>query len=108
MGGPGYSIKGEFYENGVKNELKHERGVLSMARSQMPNSAGSQFFIMHKDSTHLDEQYAGFGKVVEGMEIVDKIANVNTGRSDKPKKDQIMKSLVVELFDVEYEDVEKI
>jgi peptidyl-prolyl cis-trans isomerase B (cyclophilin B) len=108
MGGPGYSIKGEFYENGVKNELKHDRGVLSMARSQMPNSAGSQFFIMHKDSPHLDEQYAGFGKVAEGMEIVDKIANVNTGRGDKPKKDQIMKSVVVELFDVEYEDVEKI
>jgi peptidyl-prolyl cis-trans isomerase B (cyclophilin B) len=73
MGGPGYSIKGEFYENGVKNELKHHRGVLSMARSQMPNSAGSQFFIMHKDSPHLDEQYAGFGKVIEGMDIVDKI-----------------------------------
>ena len=84
MGGPGYSIKGEFAMNGVRNDLKHTRGVLSMARSMMPNSAGSQFFIMHANAPHLDGQYAAFGKVVEGLDVVDKIASVRTGWQDKP------------------------
>ena len=84
MGGPGYSIKGEFTDNGFKNDLKHSRGVLSMARSMMPDSAGSQFFIMHEDSPHLDGQYASFGKVTEGMEVVDKIATTRTDYSDRP------------------------
>ena len=88
MGGPGYSIKGEFSQNGVKNDLKHTEGVLSMARSMMPNSAGSQFFIMHKDAPHLDGAYAAFGKVTEGMNIVDKIANERTDYSDRPLKEQ--------------------
>ena len=87
MGGPGYSIKGEFSQNGVKNDLKHTEGVLSMARSMMPNSAGSQFFIMHKDAPHLDGAYAAFGKITEGMNIVDKIANERTDYSDRPLKD---------------------
>lgn len=86
MGGPGYAIKGEFNLNGFENNLKHERGVLSMARSFMPDSAGSQFFIMHQDSPHLDGQYAGFGKVIEGIEVVDKIAEAKTNRQDRPKK----------------------
>ena len=85
MGGPGYAIKGEFNLNGFENNLKHERGVLSMARSFMPDSAGSQFFIMHQDSPHLDGQYAGFGKVIEGIEVVDKIAEAKTNRQDRPK-----------------------
>ena len=84
MGGPGYSIKGEFAMNGVRNDLKHTRGVLSMARSMMPNSAGSQFFIMHANAPHLDGQYAAFVKVVEGLDVVDKIASVRTGWQDKP------------------------
>ena len=108
MGGPGYSIKGEFNHNGFKNDLKHERGVLSMARSFMPDSAGSQFFIMHKDSPHLDGEYAGFGKVIEGIEIIDKIAETKTNRSDKPKKDQKIEKVTVETFGVEYPEVEKL
>lgn len=95
MGGPGWSIKGEFAANGVKNDLKHTRGVLSMARSMMPNSAGSQFFIMHEDAPHLDGQYAAFGKVIEGMDVVDEIAQVATDYNDKPTTPQIMKSVTV-------------
>ena len=108
MGGPGYSIKGEFSSNGFKNDLKHERGVLSMARSFMPDSAGSQFFVMHKDSPHLDGEYAGFGKVVEGIEVVDKIAESKTNRSDRPKKDQKLEKVTVETFGTDYSEVEKI
>lgn len=88
MGGPGYQIKGEFAMNGVKNDLKHTRGVISMARSMMPDSAGSQFFIMHEDAPHLDGQYAAFGKVVSGMDVVDEIAETQTDYSDRPVKDQ--------------------
>ena len=99
MGGPGYSIKGEFARNGFKqNNLKHTRGVLSMARSMMPNSAGSQFFIMHANAPHLDGDYAAFGKVTEGLENVDEIAATQTGRQDRPVKDQRMKSVTVETF----------
>ena len=101
-GGPGYSIKGEFTSNGFKNDLKHSRGVLSMARTMMPNSAGSQFFIMHEDSPHLDGQYASFGKVIEGIEFVDKIAETKTDWHDRPYEDQIMKEVTVETFGVEY------
>ena len=96
MGGPGYEIKGEFASNGVKNDLKHERGVISMARSMRPDSAGSQFFIMHKDAPHLDGQYAAFGKVIEGIETVDKIAETKTDYSDRPYEDQVIKSMTVE------------
>lgn len=95
-GGPGYQIKGEFAQNGVKNDLKHSRGVISMARSMMPNSAGSQFFIMHQDAPHLDGQYAAFGKVIEGMDVVDDIARVATDFSDKPLEAVIMKEVVVD------------
>lgn len=95
-GGPGWSIKGEFSSNGVKNDLKHTRGVLSMARSMMPDSAGSQFFIMHEDAPHLDGQYAAFGKVIEGMDVVDAIASVPTDRSDKPVDAQVMKTVTIE------------
>lgn len=95
MGGPGHTIKGEFSSNGVKNDLRHTRGVLSMARSMSPDSAGSQFFIMHADAPHLDGQYAAFGKVVEGIETVDEIAAVKTDYSDKPVEDQVMKSIVI-------------
>lgn len=102
MGGPQYSIKGEFTQNGFKNELSHTRGVLSMARSQMPNSAGSQFFIMHQDSTYLDKQYASFGKVIEGIENVDKIAGAKTNRDDRPNETQKMKKVTVELFGEKY------
>ena len=102
IGGPGYSIKGEFAMNGVKNDLKHTRGVLSMARSMAPNSAGSQFFIMHEDAPHLDGQYAAFGKVIEGMENVDKIAKCMTGRNDKPIHRQAMKKVTVDTFGVDY------
>lgn len=108
IGGPGYAIKGEFSANGFKNDLKHERGVLSMARSMMPDSAGSQFFVMHKDSPHLDGQYAGFGKVIEGMDVVDKIAEIKTNFQDKPKQDQVMKSVTVETFGVDYDEPETI
>ena len=107
MGGPGYSIKGEFSQNGVKNDLKHTEGVLSMARSMMPNSAGSQFFIMHKDAPHLDGAYAAFGKVTEGMNIVDKIANERTDYSDRPLKEQKIKSITVDTFGVDYPEPEK-
>ena len=102
IGGPGYSIKGEFAMNGVKNDLKHTRGVLSMARSMAPNSAGSQFFIMHEDAPHLDGQYAAFGKVIEGMDAVDKIAKGMTGRNDKPIHRQAMKKVTVDTFGVDY------
>ena len=107
MGGPGYSIKGEFSQNGVKNDLKHTEGVLSMARSMMPNSAGSQFFIMHKDAPHLDGAYAAFGKVIEGMNIVDKNANERTDYSDHPLKEQKIKSMTVDTFGVDYPEPEK-
>ena len=106
-GGPGYSIKGEFTRNGFKNDLKHDRGVLSMARTMMPNSAGSQFFIMHKNSPHLVGQYAAFGKVLEGMEVVDAIANTRRGPNDKPLTPQVMKKVTVETFGVEYPEPEK-
>jgi len=93
MGGPGYSIKGEFNYNGVENNLKHSRGVLSMARAQHPDSAGSQFFIMHADAPHLDGQYAAFGKVTDGIEVVDEIAETPTDMQDKPIEDQIIKTI---------------
>ena len=107
MGGPGYSIKGEFAANGIENNLKHTEGVLSMARSMMPNSAGSQFFIMHKDAPHLDDSYVAFGKVIEGMENVNKIAETPTDYSDRPLEDQRIKSVTVETFGVEYPEPEK-
>ncbi len=108
IGGPGYAIKGEFAANGFENNLKHDRGVLSMARSMMPDSAGSQFFVMHKDSPHLDGQYAAFGRVIEGMDSVDKIAETKTDFQDKPKQDQVMKTVTVETFGVDYDEPEKI
>ncbi len=95
-GGPGWNIKGEFASNGFNNPIKHERGVISMARSMMPNSAGSQFFIMHEDAPHLDGDYAAFGKVVEGIEVVDEIADVATTSADKPVTPQIMKKVYIE------------
>ena len=95
MGGPGYSIKGEFAQNGFENNLMHTPGVLSMARSMMPNSAGSQFFIMHAAAPHLDGQYAAFGKIIEGMDVVNKIAEVATDYSDKPLEPQVMKTVTV-------------
>lgn len=107
MGGPGYSIKGEFSQNGFQNDLKHTEGVLSMARSMMPNSAGSQFFIMHKTSPHLDGAYAAFGKVVEGMDVVNKIAETRTDYSDRPLKEQKIKSMTAETFGEEYGEPEK-
>ena len=107
MGGPGYSIKGEFRGNGFTNNLKHEAGELSMARTMAPNSAGSQFFIMHKNSPHLDGQYAAFGRVIEGMDVVNEIATTATDRADKPKTPQVMKNVTVETFGKDYSDVEK-
>ena len=107
MGGPGYSIAGEFASNGFTNNLKHEKGVLSMARTMQPNSAGSQFFIMHKNSPHLDGQYAAFGRVIEGMDVVNEIATTATDRADKPKTPQVMKNVTVETFGKDYSDVEK-
>lgn len=101
-GGPGYSIKGEFSANGFKNELKHDRGVLSMARTMAPNSAGSQFFIMHENSPHLDGQYAAFGKLIEGIDVVDKICAVRTDYNDRPRTPQVMKKVTVDTFGVEY------
>ena len=103
-GGPGYSIQGEFSANGFKqNDILHEKGVLSMARTMMPNSAGSQFFVMHETSPHLDGQYAGFGKVIEGLEVVDEIANVKTNPwTDRPYEDQVMKKVTVETFGTDY------
>ena len=106
MGGPGYGIKGEFAQNGFANDLKHTPGVLSMARSMMPDSAGSQFFIMHKDSPHLDGQYAAFGKVIEGMDAVNRIAETATDYSDRPLEDQVMKSVTVDCFGEEYPEPE--
>jgi len=97
MGGPGYTIKGEFTANGFRNNLKHTRGVLSMARAMDPNSAGSQFFIMHEDSPHLDGQYAAFGKIIEGIEVVDKIASVRTDYSDRPMEPQQIEFMTVQL-----------
>ena len=107
MGGPGYSIKGEFSQTGFKNDLKHSEGVLSMARSMMPNSAGSQFFIMHKSAPHLDGAYAAFGKVVEGMDVVNKIAETRTDYSDRPLKEQKIKSITVDTFGAENDEPEK-
>ena len=107
MGGPGYSIKGEFSANGFPNDLKHAAGVLSMARAYSPNSAGSQFFIMHRTSPHLDGQYAAFGKVTEGMDVVDRIAFERTDFNDKPRKPQVMKKVTVETFGVDYPEPEK-
>lgn len=98
MGGPGYNIKGEFSSNGIQNNLNHRRGVISMARSQAPDSAGSQFFIMHMDSKHLDGAYAAFGAVIEGIEEVDRIAGVKTDSRDKPKQDEVMQTVTVEVF----------
>lgn len=103
-GGPGYTIRGEFKKNGFKNNLKHKRGVISMARSMMPNSAGSQFFIMHADAPHLDGQYAAFGQVIDGMDVIDKIAEVNVDYNDKPLRDQVIKSVTVDTNGVEYDE----
>ena len=108
MGGPDYSIKGEFSQNGFTNPLKHSAGVLSMARSMMPDSAGSQFFIMHKDSPHLDGAYAAFGKVVEGMDIVNRIAETATDYSDRPLENQVMQTVTVDTFGVDYPEPEKL
>lgn len=108
MGGPGYGIKGEFAQNGFANDLKHTAGVLSMARSMMPNSAGSQFFIMHKDAPHLDGAYAAFGKIIEGMDVVNKIAEVATDYSDRPMEDQRMKTVTVETFGIDYDEPETV
>ena len=105
-GGPGYSIKGEFSMNGFKNDLKHTEGVLSMARAMHPDSAGSQFFIMHKTSPHLDGQYAAFGKVTEGMDVVDEIARIPTDFSDRPIMDVVIKSVTVDTDGVEYPEPE--
>ncbi len=108
MGGPGYQIPGEFSSNGFENNLKHTPGVLSMARSMMPDSAGSQFFIMHKTSPHLDGEYAAFGKVIEGMDVVDRIATVSTEfGTDRPYENQVMKTVTVETFGVDYPEPEK-
>lgn len=108
MGGPGYCIKGEFALNGVENNLSHERGVISMARAMNYDSAGSQFFICHADSAFLDGQYAAFGKVIEGMDVVDEIAAVKTNANDKPLTDQIMESVRVDTFGVEYGEPTKL
>jgi len=107
MGGPGYSIKGEFSHNGFKNDLKHTPGVLSMARSMMPNSAGSQFFVMHQTSPHLDGEYAAFGKVIEGMDVVNAIAETPTDFRDRPLEKQVMESVTVETFGETYPEPEK-
>ena len=107
IGGPGYCIRGEFTANGFKNDLKHSRGVLSMARTMAPNSAGSQFFIMHEDSPHLDGQYAAFGKIIEGLDVVDKIANTRVDYNNRPRVPQVMKKVTVETFGVEYPEPEK-
>ncbi len=108
MGGPGYSIRGEFAQNGYPNDLKHTAGVLSMARSMHPNSAGSQFFIMHKNAPHLDGSYAAFGKVTEGMENVNKIAETATDYEDRPLEEQKIRSVTVETFGVDYPEPDKI
>ena len=106
MGGPGYGIKGEFAQNGFSNDLKHSAGVLSIARSMMPDSAGSKFFIMQKDAPHLDGSYAAFGKITEGMDVVNKIAAVNTDYSDRPMEEQKMKSVTVDTFGTDYPEPE--
>ena len=108
VGGPGYAIKGEFTQNRFENNLKHDRGVLSMARTMNPNSAGSQFFIMVEKAPHLDGQYASFGKVIEGMEVADAIVNTKTDYNDKPLEDQRMKTVTVETFGVEYAEPVKV
>ena len=107
MGGPGYHIKGEFAMNGVQNDLAHTEGVLSMARAMMPDSAGSQFFIMHKAAPHLDGQYAAFGKITEGMDVVNEIAACDTDFSDKPLDPQIIRQMTVDTFGVDYPEPEK-
>lgn len=107
MGGPGYCIKGEFSQNGFPNDLKHDPGVLSMARTMAPDSAGSQFFLMHKTSPHLDGAYAAFGKVIEGLDVVDKIAATQTDYSDRPLEDQRIKSMTVDTFGKDYPEPEK-
>ena len=101
-GGPGYSIKGEFAQNGFENNLRHTEGVLSMARSQMPDSAGSQFFIMHKDAPHLDGAYAAFGKITEGLDVIDKIAKVPTDFRDRPLEDQVIATIVIDTLGETY------
>lgn len=106
MGGPGYSIRGEFSQNGFENNLEHDKGVLSMARAMHPDSAGSQFFIMHKKSPHLDGAYAAFGKITEGIDVVDKIAETETDYQDKPLSPQVMKKVTVETFGEEYPEPE--
>ena len=109
MGGPGYSIKGEFASNGfTQNDLEHVRGIISMARSQHPDSAGSQFFIMHEDSPHLDGAYAAFGQVIEGMEVADSIVSVPRDRMDKPLEDQRIERVTVDTFGIEYPEPEKL
>lgn len=108
MGGPGYSIKGEFTQNGFQNDLKHESGVLSMARTMIPDSAGSQFFIMHKNSPHLDGAYAAFGKITEGMDIVDKIATTKTSYGDRPVEDQVIESITVDTLGETYPEPETV
>ena len=108
MGGPGYSIRGEFSQNGFANELRHTEGVLSMARSMMPDSAGSQFFIMHRNSPHLDGAYAAFGKVTEGMDVVNRIAQTPTDPSDRPLEDLVMKTVTVDTFGTQYPEPEKL
>lgn len=108
MGGPGYTIKGEFSQNGFANDLRHTEGVLSMARAMHPDSAGSQFFIMHKNSPHLDGAYAAFGKITEGMDIVNKIAETATDYSDRPLEEQKMKKVTVDTMGVEYPDPERV
>ncbi len=107
-GGPGYQIKGEFSQNGVKNDLAHTRGVLSMARAMSPDSAGSQFFIMHADAPHLDGAYAAFGKIIDGMDVVDKIATTPTDYNDRPKQQQKMKKVTVDTKGVDYPEPEKV
>lgn len=108
MGGPGYSIPGEFSANGFPNALRHTEGVLSMARAQHPDSAGSQFFIMHKTSPHLDGAYAAFGKVIEGMEVVNRIAETDTDYSDRPLENQVIQTITADTFGVEYPEPEKL
>lgn len=108
MGGPGYCIKGEFSHNGFENNLLHTKGVLSMARTMIPDSAGSQFFIMHAAAPHLDGEYAAFGKLIEGEDVLDKIATIGTDWNDRPMKPQVMNKVTVETFGVEYEEPEKL
>lgn len=108
MGGPGYSIKGEFSSNGFENNLRHTAGVLSMARTMAPDSAGSQFFIMHKDAPHLDGEYAAFGKIIEGMDVVNAVASVDTDWSDRPVEPVTMKTVTVDTFGVDYPEPEKV